>query len=155
MPVIPKFCPHTVSSVPGFHRTSASELEVQFHSTTNFHVAAGSNGEGNGTPLQYCCLENPMDGGVWWATVQGVGHDWVTSLSLSLSCIGEGNVNPLQSSCLENPRDRRAWWPAVYGVTQSWTWLTWLSRAEQSRAGSKSVTSNFFPIFFTEAKHTT
>ena len=29
-------------------------------------------GEGNGTPLQYCCLENPMDGGAWWATVHGV-----------------------------------------------------------------------------------
>ena len=29
-------------------------------------------GEGNGTPLQYCCLENPMDGGAWWAAVHGV-----------------------------------------------------------------------------------
>ena len=28
--------------------------------------------EGNGTPLQYYCLENPMDGGAWWATVHGV-----------------------------------------------------------------------------------
>ena len=35
----------------------------------------------------------------------GVGHDWATSFSLSLSCIGEGNGNPLQCSCLENPRD--------------------------------------------------
>ena len=30
------------------------------------------HGEGNGTPLQYSCLENPMDGGAWWATVHGV-----------------------------------------------------------------------------------
>ena len=29
-------------------------------------------GEGNGNPLQYSCLENPMDGGDWWATVHGV-----------------------------------------------------------------------------------
>ena len=29
-------------------------------------------GEGNGTPLQYSCLENPMDGGTWWAVVHGV-----------------------------------------------------------------------------------
>ena len=29
-------------------------------------------GEGNGTPLQYSCLENPMDGGGWWAAVHGV-----------------------------------------------------------------------------------
>ena len=32
----------------------------------------GKTGEGNGTPLQYSCLENPMDEGAWWATVQGV-----------------------------------------------------------------------------------
>ena len=29
-------------------------------------------GEGNGTPLQYSCLENPTDRGAWWAVVQGV-----------------------------------------------------------------------------------
>ena len=32
----------------------------------------GKYGEGNGTPLQYSCLENPMDGGAWCATVRGV-----------------------------------------------------------------------------------
>ena len=31
-----------------------------------------SPGEGNGNPLQYSCLENPMDGGAWWATINGV-----------------------------------------------------------------------------------
>ena len=31
-----------------------------------------SAGEGNGNPLQYSCLENPMDGGAWWAAVHGV-----------------------------------------------------------------------------------
>ena len=31
-----------------------------------------SHGEGNGNPLQYSFLENPMDGGAWWATVHGV-----------------------------------------------------------------------------------
>ena len=30
------------------------------------------SGEGNGTPLQYSCLENPMGGGAWWAAVHGV-----------------------------------------------------------------------------------
>ena len=30
------------------------------------------SGEGNGTPLQYSYLENPMDGGAWWAVVHGV-----------------------------------------------------------------------------------
>ena len=32
------------------------------------------DGEGNDTPLQYSCLENPMDGGAWWAAVHGVAQ---------------------------------------------------------------------------------
>ena len=39
------------------------------------------SGEGNGTPLQYSCLENPMDGEAWWATVHEVAksrHDLVS-----------------------------------------------------------------------------
>ena len=34
--------------------------------------SGGSPGVGNGTPLQYSCLENPMDRGAWWAAVHGV-----------------------------------------------------------------------------------
>ena len=33
-------------------------------------------GEGSGTPLQYSCLENPMDGGAWWAAIHGVAKSW-------------------------------------------------------------------------------
>ena len=33
-----------------------------------------SRGEGNGNPLQYCCLENLMDGGAWWAAIHGVAN---------------------------------------------------------------------------------
>ena len=49
-----------------------------------------SPGEGNGNPLQYSCLENPMDGGVWRATVNGVAKsqiqlsDFTHSLTLYL-----------------------------------------------------------------------
>ena len=84
-------------------------------------------GEGHGTPLQYSCLENPMDGGAWWAAVHGVAKSWkrlsdfIFTFHFSLACIGEGNGNPLQCSCLENPRDGGAWWAAVYGVAQSRT----------------------------------
>ena len=37
---------------------------------------AMSYGKGGGTPLQYSCLENPMDGGAWWAAVHGVSKSW-------------------------------------------------------------------------------
>ena len=39
-------------------------------------MPAVSYGEGNGTPLQYCCLENAMDGGAWKAAVHGVAEGW-------------------------------------------------------------------------------
>ena len=77
--------------------------------------------EGNGTPLQYSCLENPMDRGGWWAAVHGVAKR--LHFHFSLSCIGEGNGKPLQCSCLENPRDGGAWWAVISGVTQSRTRL--------------------------------
>ena len=35
-----------------------------------------SPGEGNGNPLQYSYLGNPMDGGDWWATVHGIANSW-------------------------------------------------------------------------------
>ena len=38
----------------------------------HYFTNKGPPGEGNGNPLQYSCLENPMDRGAWWATVHGV-----------------------------------------------------------------------------------
>ena len=49
-----------------------------------------SSGEGNGNPLQYPGLENPMGRGAWWATVHGVteiGQDLMTKLPPHTSCI--------------------------------------------------------------------
>ena len=88
-----------------------------------------SPGEGNGNPLQYSCLENPVDRRAWWAAVHGVAQSRTQLKWLSIqACIGERNGNPLQYSCLEKPRDRGAWWAAVDGVSQSWTLLKWVSR---------------------------
>ena len=99
-----------------------SKHVVLFLGCGQYTYIAFLDGEGNGTPLQYSCLENPMDGGAWWATVHGVtGSDTTEQLHFhfSLSCIGEGHGNPLQGSCLENPRDGGAWWATVYGVAES------------------------------------
>ena len=77
-----------------------------------------SPGEGNGNPLQDSCLENPMDGGAWWATVHGVAKSQ-TRLSNLTYAFGEGNGNPLQYSCLENSMNRGTGWVTVHGVTMS------------------------------------
>ena len=42
----------------------------------HFHVSLSCIGEGNGNPLQCSCLENPRDGGAWWAAVYGVTQRW-------------------------------------------------------------------------------
>ena len=104
----------------------------------HFHFPLSCIGEGNGNPLQYSCLENPRDGGAWWAPVYGVAQSRTRLKRLSsssntgdLSSIpglgrssGEGTGNPLQYSCLENPMDRGAWRARVHGVTKSQMWLS-------------------------------
>ena len=40
----------------------------------HFHFSLSCTGEGNGSPLQCSCLENPRDGGAWWAAVYGVAQ---------------------------------------------------------------------------------
>ena len=47
-----------------------SDTTEQLH----VHFSLSSIGEGNGNPLQYSCLENPRDGGAWWAAVYGVAQ---------------------------------------------------------------------------------
>ena len=78
-------------------------------------------GEGNGTPLQYSCLENPMDGGAWWPAVHGVARSrtGLSDFTFTFHLHTLEKEMALQYSCLENPRDGGAWWAAVYGVTQS------------------------------------
>ena len=53
--------------------------------------SGSSPGEGNGNPLQYSCLENPMDRGAWWAAVRGVAKSRTqlsnSSFSMSHSCL--------------------------------------------------------------------
>ena len=54
-------------------------------STPLHNALKKNNGECNGTPLQYSCLENPMDGGAWWAAVHGVakGQTWLSDFTFA------------------------------------------------------------------------
>ena len=74
----------------------------------------------NSNPLQYSCLENPMDKGAWRATARGLARVW-HNLATN---IREGTGTPLQYSCLESPMDRGAWLAAVHGVAKSQTRLS-------------------------------
>ena len=78
------------------NRKMSNEYEVEIDQA--LQMARDFTGEGNGTPLQYSCLENLMDGGVWWATVHGVAQSrtrlkWLSSdftRGCSTSPVGEG-----------------------------------------------------------------
>ena len=49
-------------------------------------------GEGNGNPLQYSCLENPMDGGAWWAAVHGVAKSQTRLSDFPIVIAGDFNT---------------------------------------------------------------
>ena len=52
--------------------TNSIDLDFRGHRSPGFIGTRILHGEGDGIPLQYSCLENPMDGGAWWAAVHGV-----------------------------------------------------------------------------------
>ena len=67
------------------------DMTVQLH----FHFSLSCIGEGNGNPLQCSCLENPRDGGAWWAAIYGVSQSrtWLKWLSSSSSlCYSHGTL---------------------------------------------------------------
>ena len=90
-------------------------------------------GEGDGTPLQYSCLENLKDGGAWWAAVHGVAKSRtrLSDFTFTFHFHALEKEMATHSSVLawsgKNPRDGGAWWAAVYGVAQSQTQLKRLS----------------------------
>ena len=98
---------------------------ILFH----YHFSSSLNGEGNGTPLQYSCLENPMDGGAWKAAVHGVaeGRTWLSDFTFT-HWRRKWKLTPVFLP--GESQGREAWWAAVYGVTQSRTRLKWLSSSK-------------------------
>ena len=59
---------------PGRLYSPWGRYESDMTERLHFHFSLSCTGEGNGNPLQYSCLENPRDGGAWWAAVYGVAQ---------------------------------------------------------------------------------
>ena len=73
---------------------SMGSLESDTTERLHFHFSLLCIGEGNGNLLQYSCLENPRDGGAWWAAVYGVAQSRtrlkrLSSSSMILVCCGK------------------------------------------------------------------
>ena len=87
----------------------------------------------NGTPLQYSCLENAMDGGAWKAAVHGVagGSDTTEWLHFHFHAL-EKEMATHSSVLAWRIPGTGAWWAAIYGVSQSRTQLKRCSSSSSS-----------------------
>ena len=74
----------------------------------HFHFSLSCTGEGNGNPLQCSCLENPRDGGAWWAAVYGVSQSRTRLKRLSSSNLKLPSVNDGDKGTFFRGRSRRA-----------------------------------------------
>ena len=63
---------YEIQKIKNDYKKAAVNMVRKLTSTIFWYFLALYIREGNGTPLQYSCLENPMDGGAWWAAVHGV-----------------------------------------------------------------------------------
>ena len=69
------------------HGVAKSQTQLSNWTTTTMSVKKKAHGEGNGNPLQYSCLENPIDGGAWWATVHGFAKSriWLSDFTFTFN----------------------------------------------------------------------
>ena len=76
----------------GFTPWGCEELDTT--ERLHFDFSLSCIGEGNGNPLQYSCLENPRDGGAWWAAVYGVAQSRTRLKRLSSSSSSSSHCHP-------------------------------------------------------------
>ena len=63
----------------------------------HFHISLSCIREGNGNPLQCSCLEDPRDGGAWWAAIYEAAQSW-TQLKRLSSSSNNGNIKETMNS---------------------------------------------------------
>ena len=99
--------------------------------------------EGNGTPLQYSCLENPMNRGAWWAAVHGVAKSQTRLSNFTFTFHFHALEKEMATHSIvlawRIPGIGGAWWAAVSGVAQSQTRLKRLSSSSSSFSFSSQV----------------
>ena len=109
--------------------------QIPFFISHHLHWSNKNFGDGNGNPLQYSCLENPMDGGAWWAAVHGVtkSRTWLSNFTFTF------HFHALEKEMATHSRIL-AW--RILGTAEpgglpstgshSRTWLKWLSSSSSS-----------------------
>ena len=96
-------------------------LESDTTEQLHFHFSLSCIGEGNGNPLQCSCLENPRDGGAWWADVYGVAQSRtrLKRLSSSSTC-SERSINLLWNELYIAPETSLSFDKQVVNTCGNW-----------------------------------
>ena len=108
-------------------------------------------GEGNGNPLQCSCLENPRDGGAWWAAVYGVTQSQTRLKRLSMVLRKEEYTPGLTAIRLEplpkmNPRELRMWKMEGSWPQDRWdAWTEWFQWTQTLAPSHTEQSANFLP----------
>ena len=106
----------------------------------HFHFSLSWIGEGNGNPLQCSCLENPRDGGAWWAAVHGVAQSWTWLKRLSSSSSSSmGLVFIMLSEINQTEKDKYHILLLAHGILKKWYKWTYLQTETDSQTEKKFV----------------
>ena len=107
----------------------------------HFHFSLSCIGEGNSNPLQGSCLENPRDGGAWWAAVYGVAQSWT-------------RLKWLSSSSSRYIIIRRKWFDSTKLVSSSiWCLILWHKRLNKYICLSTNIYVHMKNLWFLLETH--
>ena len=109
---------------------SMGSLELDSTERLHFHFSLSCIGGGNGNPLQCSCLENPADGGAWWAAIYGVTQSRTRLKRLSSSSSNQVGKSRAVVSTLCDP-------PGLYSP--------WNSPGQNTGVGNLSLLQEIFP----------
>ena len=117
----------------------------------HFHFSLSCTGEGNGNPLQCSCLENPRDGGAWWAAVYGVAQSWTRLKRLSSSSkytlhLAKAMVFPVVMYGFESWTIEKAERQSI-DVFELWYWSRLLKIPWTARRSNQSILKEISPEY--------
>ena len=114
----------------------------------HLHFSLSCIGGGNGNPLQCSCLENPRDGGAWWAAVYGVTQSWTLLKQLSSSCSQSYGFPVVMYRC-ENWTVKKAERQRI-NAFERWCWRRLLRVPWIARRSNQSILKEISPEYSLE-----
>ena len=120
----------------------------EMQETSSIPGLGGSSGEGNGNPLQSSCLENPMDRGAWWATVNGVTKSQTGFRGWTYMCTSPPHTRREDNGLPYRIKHRRYSVSIEETRNSSWKALGILAHSPSWSDPTQQMCSIYFPLQF-------